>query len=474
MSLKKRVLTQSKLKHDMNNSMGVPVDLKFIKDIKKILAGQSKDKNKFLKCLIKVYDETLNQIQEDDLNNLTKLLDCREIEKIVLALKYKRDLNYREKINVIKELTKDFSLEYFFVLDNIIRTYWNDFTNAQFQKENLPNLKENYYKDDMSFFMQLSILVNIMTVIRCIKYDYCKSNIVSISDNDNISKSITNNKIMASIGPQLVIGDIDKCDDYDILDCTNNLGEVYSMDHALSMIIPLIGHISTDEITEDIYSKVVLREEYSKTVSNRICNTRLVTYKNFNIKDFLRRKILLPKNGVILLVDDKNSYIESILLKEKLGTYYNNLIIVTRYKDGSEMINTLMIKDWELSTDERRLNVYKVEEVQNAPSTADYVSSFFGMYDDAHYKYKPNYEVIAPYYWKYRDKNYKSENDVVNDKGVVIKREYSIDVAPFIRKISGEPGKEAKALADKLGVILEQGYTIVKAHRRVYNKSKQN
>lgn len=82
------------------------------------------------------------------------------------------------------------------------------------------------------------------------------------------------------------------------------------------------------------------------------------------------------------------------------------------------------------------------------------------------------YDVISPKYWKYRDRGYKSENDEMDHKGVVIKREFEVEIAPFIRKINGEASKEAKDLAKKLGVILEDGHTIVKPHTRHYNKQK--
>ena len=42
----------------------------------------------------------------------------------------------------------------------------------------------------------------------------------------------------------------------------------------------------------------------------------------------------------------------------------------------------------------------------------------------------------------------------------------------YIRKIDGVASNEAKSLAKKLGVILEDGHTIVKPHTRHYNKQK--
>lgn len=469
MSLKPKIIRNV---FENQEGQGFEIDMELISKIKKMMAGQSKDKKEFLKAIFKVYDLSLKYFDEHCFNNLTRLLDCREVEKLVLALKYKEGLNYKEKSKLVLEATKDFSVEYFFTLDAIVHTYWNDLTNSEYKISNLPNLKKNYGYDDIDIdllFQQLALLLNTMTLIRCVKYDYYKSNITSVDDNYKINKSITMNKITASSKHVFMVGDIDKVKNEDIYDCVKSIGKVYNFDQAVAYVVNFIGCISTDEITEDIYSKIVLKSEYMSTVSNRIDNTSDVHYVTLNMDDFLRRKVLLPKKGVVLLVKD-NPCIESILLKEKLGTYYNNLIIVTKYKNGREMINTLMIKDWKLSTNNRLLNVYKIETETNCPTTADYVSSFFELYNEDTYKYKPEYEVIAPYYWKYRNKDYKSSNDEVDSRGFVVRREYSVDIAPFIRKIGGEPSEESKELASKLGVILEDGYTIVKAHTRIYNK----
>ena len=85
---------------------------------------------------------------------------------------------------------------------------------------------------------------------------------------------------------------------------------------------------------------------------------------------------------------------------------------------------------------------------------------------------KYEYDVISPTYWKYRNNGYVASGDKLNDKGLVIKREFQIDIAPFLRKVNNEASSEAKKLAISLGVELEKGYTIVKPHTRTYNKIK--
>lgn len=55
---------------------------------------------------------------------------------------------------------------------------------------------------------------------------------------------------------------------------------------------------------------------------------------------------------------------------------------------------------------------------------------------------------------------------------MVIKREFEVGIAPYIRKINGNSSVEADNLAKKLGIDLEEGYTVVKEHKRVYNRVK--
>lgn len=451
------------------------VDLNRIEDLKKRISGQSKDEKSFLKALFKAYDTNTENFDEDSFINLTKIIKCPEVEKIVLALKYKENLNYKEKMKIIKELTKDLTLEYIFELDYIISSYFNDFLQyISHQNVVLENLEKNTFSfeiyDENTFFEQLAILKSAMNLIKCVKYKYHKVNILSINNKDEITKSITYNKIVAQVGTFISVVDLNLVDSKDIyITLKGSNMKIYSPMKAIYMIIYLAGLIGSDEIVEDLYSKAILRNKYSETVKNRITTTRDITFQTLNMKDFLRRKILLPKNGVVLLAKN-NPYIESILLKEVLTTNYNNLVIVTKYSNGDEVINTLMIREWELSTDNKSINVDKREIGNLFPGTIDYVTHFFEMYDDEHYANTPYYEVIAPEYWKYRDRNYVSDNDISDDRGVIIRREYSVEIAPFVRKINGEAGNDAIKLSKKLGIILEDGYTIVRPHTRTYNK----
>ena len=66
-------------------------------------------------------------------------------------------------------------------------------------------------------------------------------------------------------------------------------------------------------------------------------------------------------------------------------------------------------------------------------------------------------------------------NSIVNDNeryNSNKKEMQKIIMKEYIRKIDGVASNEAKSLAKKLGVILEDGHTIVKPHTRHYNKQK--
>lgn len=119
---------------------------------------------------------------------------------------------------------------------------------------------------------------------------------------------------------------------------------------------------------------------------------------------------------------------------------------------------------------------YKYYNQKN--KTLEYIADFFEIEqlfdnENTNENIKDNnleYDVISPSYWKYRNNNYISENDIVDNKGVVIKREFEVKIAPFIRKINSEASLEARNLAKKLCVKLEEGHTIVKPHVRTYKK----
>ena len=82
------------------------------------------------------------------------------------------------------------------------------------------------------------------------------------------------------------------------------------------------------------------------------------------------------------------------------------------------------------------------------------------------------FEVLSPYYWRYRKSNYETTKEREQRKqGRKVKREFTVSISSFIRKIKGNPSKEAQELAEKLCVKLEPNHTIVREHQRTYNKA---
>lgn len=174
---------------------------------------------------------------------------------------------------------------------------------------------------------------------------------------------------------------------------------------------------------------------------------------------FKLRKVLIPANGVILKINNDDCYIESILLNEFSVEYGLYIIGIIRYKDGSELAINIPV------------HVYKTYNISavNAFEACGVILDFYGVTESP-----IDYDVLAPYYWKYRFTNYETSDEKnARLKGVKVKREYEIEINSFVRKVNGNPSKEALALAKKLFIELEPNHTIVKKHSRTYNKIKK-
>lgn len=171
---------------------------------------------------------------------------------------------------------------------------------------------------------------------------------------------------------------------------------------------------------------------------------------------YTKRKVLMPSKGVVILVEDKESIIESIYLRELSLEDTHNLVITAKYKDGSEITNKVPL----VLNSKRVVLIHKKEEID----IEEYIDDFLGIKRTNGL----NYTVISPYYWRYRNKGYVSKGDKVI-RGVVVKREVEVDIAPFLRR-ANSCSNSAIVYAKTIGLDLPKGYTIVKPHKRVYNK----
>ena len=96
----------------------------------------------------------------------------------------------------------------------------------------------------------------------------------------------------------------------------------------------------------------------------------------------------------------------------------NNLVSITRFKDGKELVNVLV-----LSQDAKGyMPYYSYTKERNEDNllAIEYIIHFLNVAKGSVINEKNifrsndtflNYEVISPTYWKYRDRDYKSEND---------------------------------------------------------------
>ena len=172
---------------------------------------------------------------------------------------------------------------------------------------------------------------------------------------------------------------------------------------------------------------------------------------------FKQRKVLLPANGVILKSLDE-SELESILLNEFSTNYGLYIVGIARYKTGFEIPFSIPV----------HIKGKYIVYVPNPEHVFNLIYDFYGIVSCDNKKY----EVISPYYWKYRNENYETkEEKEFRLNGVKVKKEYEIKINSFVRKIKGHPSNEALSLAKKLFIELEPNTTIVKEHTRVYNKN---
>lgn len=179
--------------------------------------------------------------------------------------------------------------------------------------------------------------------------------------------------------------------------------------------------------------------------------------KMFNLTYFKKRKILLPANGVILKNLNPDSTVESILLNEFATDYGLYIIGFVRYKNELEIPIKIPV----------HIEAPYVLYCPESEEVLNLIQDFYGIEET-----NSKYEIISPYYWKYRGQNYETSNEKDKRlKGLKVKREHEIKINSFVRKIKGNPSQEALSLARKLYIELEPNTTIVKEHTRVYNKN---
>lgn len=208
-----------------------------------------------------------------------------------------------------------------------------------------------------------------------------------------------------------------------------------------------------------LLTKMIYLDEYFKNstfVCESFLNSELCYLKNNLLKS---RKFLPPKGGIILKINN-SSNIESIYLNESEFNEDRVLVGTVRYTDKTESIFSSVLP----------VNFFNIITLKYVDEVIDILLDFYGI-EEQNINKKFEYEVLSPYYWKYRDNNYETKNEK-KDRiiGKKIKREHTVKISNFIRKINGNPSNEALYLAKKLCIELEPNTTIVKEHTRNYSK----
>lgn len=422
------------------------------------LGVATKDKKSFLKTILKTYDSVMSNFSDEMLLTIGSVISIPDVEKVALFLRFKKGLDYKQRVDMVKTLS-NISLQELVYSEKMLSAYLIGVS--------MGSVERNDNNEDARRYLDyILIYKNTITLLKCIVYSYYKYAIVGFEKGKIRKKILPTNKAMYTFNRELRVYNT-KFD----LDALLELYKKIEKNESSYMITDdMIGTLLytylDDVLLNDDYVKMLLDESYDSTINNRLNSLIDVDKLPVSSGYFINRKILLPNSGVILLIKD-SPIIESILLKEKKLNARNNLVIITRYIDGKECSNSVVL-DRDLMYEEW-VTVRKDESGYGERTTIGYVLNFLCDIESID---GLNYEVIAPTYWKYRGVGYSSSSDVVDSRGVVVKREFEIEVAPFLRKIKGECGLEACKLAKELGILLGKGYTIVKPHIRLYNKQR--
>lgn len=209
-----------------------------------------------------------------------------------------------------------------------------------------------------------------------------------------------------------------------------------------------------------LLTKMIYLDEYfknNKYVNESFLDSELCYLKSNVLKT---RKFLPPKGGIILKINN-SSNIESIYLNESEFNEDRVIVGTVRYTDKTESIFSLVLP----------VRLFNIVTLRHLDEVIDILLDFYGIEDgDSNKKFE--YEVLSPYYWKYRDNNYETKNEKKDRiAGKKVKREYEVKISSFIRKINGNPSNEALSLAEKLCIELKPNTTIVKEHTRTYGKT---
>ena len=390
--------------------------------------------------------EYSNAVMGKDLTNVASVdmirnseLD-KEIQKFILDIYVNREKRtYKEKVKYLKKIHDRFGIEE--LLYGYIY-YSNYILNVQ-----LCSGDEIMSQDDYNDVDKLNLIHSTYLLCLVFNNDLLNYKIEGITESNGkyrIDKSIKKELISIHQGATgyylTTTKNFDKC--------INNFR--FDIDKAVG--ISGIG----------FYYNIVLAMAYKDNFKNYFDFSNLyISNRIYSIDvNVLRdRKFLIPNKGVIIKITDDKSEIESIYLNEVIIRDLMFIVGCVRYRDGEE--NNISFP----------LNIAKKIPMfcRDARTVMDYILAFYKI------EYRENdlnmkYEVISPYYWKYKEHNYESnsekESSISEDDNLTKKPVY---ISSYIRNITGNPSDSAKQLAKKMCINLKENQTIVTGHMRNYN-----
>lgn len=429
-----------------------------------------KEFNKVLMFRFMEYLKLITEISGDHVFiAISTHLQYAGLDKLLLQIAYREDLDSLSRIKLVKNF--NVSLPELIYNEKIL---YDRLKFMEYNEDYIEIFPEDYIGRDgrkKEYVIGLVAYLNLIRVIKMIKFSLGKSDIAYFDKNNKEKKVFKTYKFIEKSFPygliKLFTPDlIDYCYLSKHIEDSNFVDKKDARNELVSEMISS----SMDYENNREYIKLLLGSEYTSIITNPMVHKMTNTVEGVIRKGALnKRKVLVPRSGVVLKVED-GSDIDCIMIREIENEFDNNLVIVTRDRSGEEWANSFI-----LSSSFEEDQIYLEKAGLNA-SSLDYVFDFLGILDKRMIEIRGNgltrelsYEVISPWYWKYRGL-YTDPRDKVDSKGVVIERAYEIDIAHFIRKTKGEAGEDAKKLAKRLSVELEEGQTIVRAHTRQYKR----
>lgn len=263
-----------------------------------------------------------------------------------------------------------------------------------------------------------------------------------------------------------------KISDSEILKSLNNR---YYQSHknyvdCLSHLV-LSNNISLHQLVDDN-----MKDYYNL---ERDLNSDMIFIDSSIVECIKNRNFLLPAGGVILQGDDYEIFIREV---EKFDNYYISIILTSDSKvEGTMLIdlrNETVNASGNISKEviNRILTFYETSGLNYITNITLYIlgnESDKSETEICKFEEIKDFEVVTPYYWRYKGKSNINPNAVENSP---INAEKKIVIEAFVRKLpkGGIASLERQELAKRRFINLKEGYTIVDRYERTIKSSKSS